>query len=223
MADRPILFSGPMVRALIEGRKTQTRRVLRGVPDWCSNDRHPGYSCFTPPGHISFRGYHPEDGYGEKFVRLPFINGDRLWVRETWAVTTIYDGFRAAQINPEGVPLYCGIRYAATDARLGIKDRPSIHMPRWASRLTLIVTNVQVHRLQEISEAEARSEGLRKGISGWFPVPGADGSGTTARAAFALLWNNLNASRGFGWDANPWVVALTFTVHQQNIDQMGAK
>ncbi|RFC65033.1 hypothetical protein DYI37_03980 [Fulvimarina endophytica] len=89
-------------------------------------------------------------------------------------------------------------------------------MPRWVSRLTLVVTEVRVEHLQDISEDDARAEGMAVTWSGNM----AEGPSKFADENFAELWDSLNAKRGYGWDTNPWVVAITFTVHQSNIDAM---
>ena len=110
------------------------------------------------------------------------------------------------------------VRYRATDeldVPSGTRWRPSIHMPRWASRLTLTVTDVRVQRLQEISEEDARAEGAYPCEGGW-SYGGSPLAGTTARGAFYCLWNSLHGPDA--WSANPWVCALTFTVDRRNID-----
>lgn len=222
MSDLPILFSGPMVHALLAGTKTQTRRVIETT------------SKPMAPGQIIMM---TGPQFGRKAYRFAprVTEGDRLWVRETWAVGRIYDGTPPRDINPEGKPNWCGIRYAATDARHGIKDRVSIHMPRWASRLTLIVTAVKVERLQDISEEDARAEGIVEDDGsepGIFYLPGSSlisgvnarkgalpiGQHTDPRLVYRDLLNNLHGSDL--WRENPWVAAYTFTVHRQNIDAM---
>lgn len=207
MSDRPIIFSGPMVRALLNGSKTMTRRVLKPQPpDWIYQDGKPGYSCLTPKGHIEFRGrYVDSDGVdhgpASKFIKLPYAIGDRLWVRETG-----WFGKRSRQTA------YKADGGESPDR----KDRwtPSIFMPRWASRLTLTVTDVRVQRLQEISDIDVVAEGVE--IPDWKLI---DQHGVTKTAGpdlFAPLWNSIHGPDA--WDANLWVVALTFTVKQRNID-----
>lgn len=179
MADRPIIFSAPMVRALLAGHKTQTRRLA------------------TSP---------------LSKVRA----GDRLWVRESSVVYTsqrtgndyafhMATDPKARTRVPEGNGTWCR------------KVCPAIHMPRWASRLTLVVTETRRQKLQDISEADAIAEGAANGF--WF-----DGrhvlAGSTARGAFWCLWTLLNSVQS--WDANPDIVALTFAVHQCNIDTLEA-
>lgn len=227
MTDRPILFSAPMVRALLDGRKTQTRRVLSGVPEWCGTDRKPGYSCLTPPGHIEFRGHYPGDaeveaGFGSKFIKLRFQKGDRLYVREAWRAARSLD-----QVKPRDIPRDADIEHEATArsyAEIGLtgRQRPGIHMPRWASRLTLLVTEVRVERLQDCSEADAIAEGIveyeptNEDPAEFAYVDGGD-IWNNARSAYQALWNSINGPGA--WDANPWVVAITFTVEKRNIDQ----
>ena len=203
MTDKPILFSAAMIRALLDGRKTQTRRVLKPEPyefrgEWWITDRVSG-DCQL------------DDWVNDRIGIGPrFAIGDRLWVREAHA----FDG-----------PM---VRYCATDDVHELrKKRPSIHMPRWASRLTLTVTDVRVQRVQEISEADALSEGVehsqdrsRGNVIGWRDYLERGGKCGTARGSFQSLWNSLNAQRGYGWDANPWVAVYTFSVALQNIDQV---
>ena len=255
MTDKPIIFSGPMVRALLEGRKTQTRRVLKPQPpSWAYQDKSPGYSFMTPPGHIDFRGrYVDPDGVdrgpGAKFVKLPYDPGERLWVREAWnafdfsqdgddawPTKTIPTQAEISEIEEAGYrvsPPQIVFRESER-ARKWFQDqkwRPSIHMPRWASRLTLVVTDVRVQRVQEISIDDCFSEGIEPDLEccnrpfhfeeGRDPeCCGNPDLVSDPRADFETLWDSINAKRGFGWDANPWVVALTFTVHRCNIGQM---
>ncbi len=184
MTDRPILFSAPMVRALLDGRKTQTRRILKPQP---------------------LMGYAP-DVTASKGIR--FAKGDRLWVRETWSAEHLWAGTK-----PRDIP--CGPFWFWPDGDPSdgdwTKPKPGIHMPRWASRLTLTVTDVRVERLQEISEGDAIAEGSRE--PSLVPIIGACWS---ERDAYAKLWEYINGPGS--WGANPWVVALTFTVEQRNID-----
>ena len=205
MADKPITFSAPMVLALLDGRKSQTRRVLKPQPEADAR-----FSGFERDGQALFvRGCF----YGK--LRVPYAPGDRLYVREAHAIVGSVDPgwllYRA-----DGYESEC-IRHGFTrpfPPESAVRWRPSIHMPRWASRLTLIVTDVRVQRLQEISETDARAEGAI--------ALGADESPDPDHRSFvwgfSTLWNSLHGPDA--WDANPWVVALTFTVHRCNIDQM---
>lgn len=211
MADRPILFSGPMIRALLAGTKTQTRRILNPQPNMLNGGK---------PLNNGRGSYSIEGGW----KRIPISAGDRLWVRETWQGLTFGD-FRPTKHEP------CEVRYAATDpcadldaeAR-GYPWRPSIFMPRFASRLTLAVTDVRVERLKDISETDAIAEGAdiaeghRSQITGGPMVKVGAGTYMSPIAWYHRLWNEINGAGA--WDANPWVVAYTFTVHRSNIDQM---
>jgi len=178
MKERPILMSAPMVRALLAGTKTQTRRVVKGrALDWLNE------SGFSP----SFVA-HPENHlcpYGAP--------GDRLWVRETWAQNenqlseTSMDTSIVFRADGEARALDNGCEKAW---------RPSIHMPRWASRITLEINDVRVERLQEISEADALAEGITHSTL------------NDPRVEYRWLWESIN---GHGsWDANPWVWPITF-------------
>ena len=197
MTDRPILFSAPMIRALLDGRKTQTRRILKPQPDMTkiSQPCHP-----EPRGNGRWvwmaRDDFPEYSYATADFKVRFAKGDRLWVRErVWL--------------PEGNDPRGHVTYHADhgDDR-ALKWRPGIHMPRWASRITLTVTDVRAQRLQEISEADAIAEGAPAVISG----QGVDGPVKTHRTGFVGIWNKINGN----WLDNPWVVAITFVVEQRN-------
>lgn len=194
MSDRPILFSAPMVRALLAGTKTQTRRAVRPQPDWV----HEG-------------GAERRSGADFAMIRCPYgVPGDRLWVRETWTFGVGDCGHR-----DDGGPY----RYGA-DGGFSARWRPSIHMPRVASRITLEVTGVRVERLQAISEADCMAEGVQghplRPDDGWpictgFMV-GADDGKTTLHPkpqdAYRRLWESINGAGS--WAANPWVWVVEF-------------
>lgn len=217
MTDKPILFNGPMVRAILDGRKTQTRRALMrtNLMEWDGKEMRP--------------------------IPVGFAPGDRLWVRETFNQFWFsQDGDDAWPSDKLATP--AEVRAIAEDgsrvsppqtvyresdrARKWFDDqpwRPSIHMPRWASRLTLIVEDVRVQRLQDISEADALAEGAPVAVDQW----SADGSGnacltdkTWRRVSparwFHDLWNSINGPEA--WAANPWVAAITFRTIRANID-----
>lgn len=217
MTDRPILFSAPMVRALLDGTKTQTRRVLRKQP-------HTDLDAWHLP-EISGPDWVQEHRFAEGFdaARVGYEIGYRLWVRETWTARmthgwTIADA-RSRQFQEE-------ILYAA-DGDTSIDGWwPSIHMPREFSRLTLTVTEVRVERLQDISEADASAEGISPLSSGRYHCGHDEEGEITCKSpvtAFAWLWNGINGKRpGCHWQDNPWVVATTFEVIVQNIDQVSA-
>jgi hypothetical protein len=185
MTERPILFSAEMVRAILEGRKTQTRRAIKPVPTF-----NGGGACHDADAL--------QQDYVEPYWVFPKIckygaPGDLLWVRETWFDPQM-DGGRVlyAADQPEVHPIH--------------RRRPSIHMPRWASRITLRITDVRVERLQDISEDDAIAEGVKPCTStGW---NGENLVVMTAREAFADLWNDINGPGA--WDANPWVWVIAF-------------
>lgn len=213
MAIKPILFNTEMVRAILDGRKTCTRRIVKdGIPD----DAMWGYTAFTPKGYITCRGVYA-DGYGEGFYKLPYKPGDILYVRETWCKYGKLDCFD--QVIEGTVKYY----YAADGAnptpyntflvqRDGYDEykdtpvwHPSIHMPKEAARIWLKVTDVRVERLQEITEVQAQEEGCNSGL-----LTGA----CTARGQFEDLWNTTIKKSDldrYGWAANPYVFVIKFS------------
>jgi hypothetical protein len=182
--ERPILFSAPMVRAILDGRKTQTRRVVKHKPD----DDCP---------------YH-ENGVA---VRCPYGKvGDRLWVRETWRTTKEANNKTPTELNPGH-----RIWYDADESlQPGFgKRRPSIFMLRWASRIDLEIVGVRVERLQEISEADAMAEGAEIGAVSLRDKRGLPiGIAADYRTAFRDLWESINGAGS--WAANPWVWCISF-------------
>jgi hypothetical protein len=190
MKERPILFSGPMVRAILDGSKTQTRRTFKGTTE------HKG-----PYNPAYMEAHQQANGWGS--ICPHGTPGDRLWVRETWAVQHGFDAW-----TPRHIPRGARIYYSAT-ADLkgpcgvgGLRCRPSIFMPRWASRILLEITDVRVQRLQEISEGDARAEGAIGALNDSI------GDNWCACEAFAALWESINGPGS--WHANPWVWAITF-------------
>lgn len=217
MTDRPILFSGPMVRALIAGRKTQTRRLLKPQPTLNSA----GLLIWEARG--DFVQGKPEDIAFAQRIHV----GDRLWVKETWAPLTYL-----THNDPGPQAIIDGGFYRADEGTVDgevSKWKPSIFMPRHASRLTLTVTDVRVERLQDISESDAVAEGIERHKAGWMPYNTAffEADGTTPagyhpapRDSYRSLWNVINGFEGpKSWDANPWIVAYSFSVHHGNIDE----
>ena len=203
--ERPILFSGPMVRAILEGRKTQTRRLVKPQPEvvrgeFKGADARPSDGLRIVRGtervtvNLAFpeclRTAHDFCPYGRP--------GDRLWVREAWR--------HAASCPFARESAGCADRrhnfYRADGAAAGVRWAPSLCMPRWASRLTLEVTDVRVQRLQDISEEDARAEGVEPDRDYW-PDPA-----RAHRVAFHWLWDSIHGEGA--WESNPWVWALTF-------------
>lgn len=236
MKERPILFSGPMVRAILEGRKTQTRRVVKPQPwkdcrawFWKKNPKAERYCDFGWADDFPANLLADECPYGQI--------GDRLWVRETWGWANacpggdslcredwVEVGYRASD-SPRGEGISDPIPRSKEEvgriydqvlsemAAAGVEGdgypqvcrwRPSIHMPRWASRLLLEVVEVRAERLQDIREYDAEAEGVT------LPATWAPGKDPTYRHHFANLWDSINAKRGYPWASNPWVWALTF-------------
>lgn len=212
MKERPILFSKPMVRALMGGTKTQTRRIAKGC-NFVSSGGAP----------LNFTDDDIKD------VLCPYGQpGDRLWVREAWSHDAeSLDHCRASAEDAMGGGAY-GPYYRATESAPDtLRWRPSIHMPRWASRITLLITSVRVERLQDISEADAMAEGIER-----LPDPVIDGgwsgpnrftlkgmgagacaglvswNAPTATELYQRLWTEINGPGS--WDANPWVWVVEF-------------
>jgi len=222
--DHPILFSGLMVRANLDGRKTNTRRILKPQPSLPN-------SIFR--GFVGVEGtkavFSSDYGYGNETETIPvrFSVGDRLWVREAHALLprTAYRGSIGTGTIQQVEHPTDG--YTAAVFREGFDRsgrplwRPSIHMPRWASRLTLIVTGVKIERLQDISEEDALAEGVVKVRDGCHVIRGFDYdlSGlchTSAITPFQKLWDHINGPGA--WEANPWVVAYSYRAIPKNID-----
>lgn len=213
--EKPILFSGEMIRALLSGAKTQTRRVMKPQPatdlSWVTGW---GWTFFTPEKHISGRGIHPVKGASEVFLPCPYFLGQRLWVRETWAALHPGTDLAFSKVKPR--PGVCSLAYKATEER-GINGnwRPSIFMPRWASRITLEVTEVRVERVNDISEEDAIAEGLaiwldNEGRHTHYGINRADVWERDPRLTFRRLWDGINAKRGYPFDSGVWVWAIAF-------------
>lgn len=198
--ERPILFSGEMVRAILDGRKGQTRRVIKPQPT-------------IPEEFLSWCRW--ADEWATTDTRMPEEErtvidewtcpygkpGDRLWVRETWAPIpeSRPSGYFS---NPELIDKNFWYRASDSLPTWGGKWKPSIHMPRAASRITLEVTDVRVERVQHISEADAAAEGVDA-------IPSAPAA-LTHRTSFAKLWDTINSKRGHPWSNNDWVWAVSF-------------
>lgn len=237
MKERPILFSGPMVRALLDGTKTQTRRIAKVrnalPPEWAtfaseghsltttgdtrctglfywSEEQTPGEPLKTLRRWPILPAKHPMAG-DPYWTACPYgKRGDRLWVRETWQGPMWEEGTWDPDTDYHS-PKYCEYRadggptpeYVDFEDNLHQGWKPSIHMPRWASRITLEITGVRVERLNDISEADAAAEG----------VPVDDGIGTQFcradnRQGFRHLWESINGAES--WNADPWVWVVEF-------------
>lgn len=201
MKYRPIIYNAESVRAILDGRMTQTRRVIKPQP------KTPTHGTYPDPynGGPEWAFWLPDNRMTEpRTWRCPYGQpGDRLWVRETWARDGFVICYRA---DGTWVP-------RTHDRPTVPRWRSAIHMPRWASRLTLEVTDVRVERVQDISEWDCQHEGIWKDIlcsANDYPWIMGDKRYLVAQGAFRALWDSINAKRGFGWDVNPWVWVLTF-------------
>lgn len=250
MADRPILFSGPMVRAILDRRKTQTRRVLSHA-NTAFNGRT--WSTFAKAQTWDWNaawvdpGPSPAGNAGP-YLKLPWLSGDedpwedtthrvyprvqpsdRLWVREAWRASVAVDHLPPRDIWANTPVCYeaGGSNRPGHNIEWG-RYRPGMFMPRWASRITLIVESVRIERLQEITEEDAIAEGIESQSSdfgrGWsvytsdIMPDGRHGTLTRCpRNSFQSLWTGINGPGS--WDANPWVAAITFRSILANIDQ----
>lgn len=246
MADRPILFGAPMVRATLREiekpgtGKTQTRRIIKPVKmsGGFTGAMYPHYINGQLAGSTSdptFDDLTSENGGNPLYAGVtPYCPGDRLWVREAWRSAAPLDDTPPRDMEDLLVP---PVRYEADGEAVNWKEwrghdagrlRAAMHMPRWASRLTLNVTNVRVQRLQDISDEDAISEGVvntgrREGAPyDHFAVPGFAEAGMEHDPVpvFGNLWEHINGDGS--WAANPWVVAVTFRPILANIDRVEA-
>ena len=199
MRELPILFNTEMVQAILNGRKTCTRRVVKG---YIPKEAEFGYTAFTPKGCISCRGTFA-DGYGEKFFKLPCEPSDILYVRETFIQAAAHTFW-----------------YKADDKSWMSKDllwKPSIHMPKEAARIWLKVTDVRVERLQEITDKECIKEGIYpsncRNCNATFGCDVCLDEGYDEVDEFVEVWDNTIKNSDFdryGWDANPLVWVIEF-------------
>lgn len=233
MADRGIIFSAAMVRALLAGRKTQTRRLLKPQPEWLEKDGivSAGWSWG------GFHAWSDDRRFGEAISEhAPTSAGDRLYVRESCRAEELSsgeDGVRfladetwlAIDNTPEAADQWLKLlHYGGKRANIPLDGKgqsvPSIHMPRWASRMTLLVSEVRIQRLQAIDDIDAEHEGISFDARKHTWTHGADDTRLfqSPRDAFADLWGLLHTDDGTTWSDNPWVIATTFKVEKQNID-----
>lgn len=260
MADRPILFSASMIRAILReierpgAGKTQTRRVLTKArvfatpeqPAWTLHGedlaralqnagkfrRMDGDGWFWEADAFEWQAPATRTGWLAHIGHAP---GDRLYVREAWCSDTRNDGVKPSEIVTTE-PIWFsadGTGINLTDWSLkSSRNRPGMFLPRWASRITLIVTDVRVQRLQEINREDAIAEGLEHDLDGDVDERGRHVVIESWRGAdflpwlhdpieaYADLWDQLNHARGYGWHTNPWIVAYTFRPVLGNIDQV---
>lgn len=188
MRERPILFSGAMVRAILSGQKTVTRRAVKSLEPGCR------YQGIEPDGmHLFTKG--PACGK----VKCPYGQpGDRLWVREAWSTHACFDSVAPRNLTTRS------IAYLADGQIKTGKYRPPMFMPRWACRILLEITDVRVERLQEITEQQALTEGVASCAQDLDP----DGNGYSPGELFSILWSSINGTDS--WNANPWVWVVEF-------------
>lgn len=203
MSEKPILFSTSMVRAILDGRKTMTRRVVKS---------HIVDNFIFGPGGILLGSY--REGSIDAYPTIddaPYQPGDHLWVKETWA---FIDNLNAGVGNDQyyeykadtNNPLPGGWPIEAKEATT-LRWKSPRFMPKVAARIWLEVTDVRAERLQEITEEDARAEGVYPG----FQIAGPNSTpATTGKQAFMWLWQSLNDKRGFPWAHNPWVWVISF-------------
>ena len=235
MKEHPILFSAPMVRAILEGRKTQTRRVMKPQPTENENRKVGAIDLLSGSNDGIYRTWLDRTSEGKSAVcddwnaetwSCPYGQpGDRLWVRETWFQKGYWRNIQVPEGVFEGDVEWRGEKHAAYatdgDPGKGWRKRPSIHMPHWASRITLEIVSVRVERLQQISEHDAIAEGIEVAriVSNgklqpntyrdytlrnddpfeWFSSP---------RASYLTLWESINGPDS--WNANQWVWVIEF-------------
>jgi hypothetical protein len=231
VAEHGILFSAPMVRAILDGRKTQTRRVVRGAPDRHSVYQRPGEN--DHPCGYEWSWDHVQGGEMGFVARCPFGKaGDSLWVRETFYCDDYrypsgprHELLRLMEYRASHECIDWEAGCPCNDERGRSAWRPSIHMPRWASRITLLVTSVRVERLHAITEDDARAEGMVRTDAARVYHATAGGNDPrvpelelTYRGAFAIGWDSINAKRA-PWATNPWVWVVSFeAVRAQECD-----
>jgi hypothetical protein len=214
MKERPILFSVQMVRAILKGRKTQTRRVVKW-PSWIQEEWE-RKKCAAIINSNDYRAVVKRgscDGIVGKFGCPYGVPGDRLWVKETWTPHENPSGHDGILYDADGSFVGIEKNKKSANAWLKIWDprrqnkwRPSIYMPRWASRITLEVVDVRVERVCDISDDDAWKEGINQTEAIELPCS----TKIASIAVFSNLWDSINKKRGYGWDTNPWVWVVEF-------------
>lgn len=205
MKERGMIFNGEMVRAILGGRKTQTRRIVKPQPDLTKN------SGFSWNGALYGAGSDDrETNRNFAHIKCPHGKpGDRIWVRETWAEAGA--GAPDLKLYRANYPAHVPTHYENVPPAEDVRWTPSIHMPRWASRILLEITDVRVERLNDISEEDARAEGIIDGgcLNCGEPEPcGCANPEPDATDAFAYLWQSIYGQEN--WNANPWVWVIEF-------------
>ena len=226
MKDRPIIFSGEMVRAILDGKKTQTRRVVKFMHETPKligqAAEHRNLNAVYPArekGWVFWQTTRAGDGLAE-FTKKAYATGllcpygepgDRLWVKEAWYTSKKYDHLPPAKFPVEAKTIF---RYLGSRAKpeWAGRTRSARFMPRWASRITLEIVNVRVERLQDVSDDDAKAEGFEYYGETLFKDYGEILAEHTAIYKYASYWDLLNARQGFLWKSNPWVWMIEFRV-----------
>ncbi|MFT3992426.1 MAG: hypothetical protein QM680_13560 [Luteolibacter sp.] len=208
MKERPILFSAPMVLAILEGRKTQTRRIVKPQTAILTDEMARGF------------GIRPPETANQPVIECPHGKvGDRLWVKETWKTDQVWD-----HLPPRGIPEDQPIYFCADEEATGCvpfdwgKGRPSIFMRRWMSRITLEIASIRVERLDDITNQDAEAEGIisegghlwdcRLNHLEWHPDHNCNCGGNYPSFEYRRLWESINGAGS--WDENSWVYVIEF-------------
>jgi len=230
MSIKPIIMQAESVRAILAGRKTQFREVVKPGKLWPDGVQVLGVSEIAP-GYFQVRSYEgeaweiggdaPAEGHSGIVMGMPspYRPGDILYIKETWAMHTASEGriYSPGDGHAWGSPIYKATFRGGLNPKCeGFTAwRSPLHMPRWAARLWLKVTDVRVERLQDITEAEASAEGVQpEGVD----IGGDCASPIIApshKLAYETVWNQINAKRGYPWESNPWVFVYTFETTSQ--------
>lgn len=217
--EKPILFKGEMIRAILEGRKTQTRRIIKVLPE----DNIMAETCV--PHQMHYKVYWDS----QTITKCPYGKpGDQLWVRETW--------WKAPRITEkmliDGADTWPEYEYDASMGEMekydfsgwGWRKKPSIHMPRSASRIDLFVNSIRVERVQDITNEDAKAEGIpdckiTNDIECLKCEITEKKFKCLTRMGFKGLWDSINKKRGYGWDVNPWVWVVNFELIKKEAEE----
>jgi len=203
MAEHPILFSTEMVKVILKGNKTQTRRIFKDT-----TEHHSPYNPAYLERWKNDSGWENICPYGKI--------GDTLWVRETFAyrIDVDIDKEREKAKHYLMYKANGGSPYNHMNWHSYTNWKPSIHMPRWASRINLKITDIRIQKLQDVSENDAFEEGMNKQIATYLgistPESQEEFNFTACRRVFHALWDYINAKRGYSWESNPWVWCISF-------------
>jgi hypothetical protein len=212
MKERPILFSTEMVKAILDGKKTQTRRIVKltspRLEQFCIKEGEPFPFYFRRQRDAVWDSFATMDDLAAR--HCPYGKpGDLLWVRETWAHLSDYQG-----TDPGEAAIASGYFYRQQTPEAVEKWRPSIFMPRKACRTVLKVESVKIERLQGISDADAMAEGVNQDFC---PTRSLGNSASVVDwiKGFQILWDGINGKRGYPWDSNPLVWVIKFAPTRQ--------